>query len=202
MTCYTDLMALMKKMPDGKSINEGLRLMHRHLGAASAVAEHTNFATGESNTSFAEEHPPPPLMPLLASSLCKHKASLKDANQKKQKVDSGIADELAANLPLLSLDEHLATMDIAGELGGDDLLEPKEVVQKDVQKVQEEEEEEIDSTDLRENQCICRLDFDSLEKLVKHQSNHPKNSFLCSWKYKVGKLLEPCVEEFKNSNSM
>ena len=87
-------------------------------------------------------------------------------------------DELAANLPLLSLDEHLATMDVAGELGGDDVLEPKEVVQKDVQKVQEEEEEEIDSTDLGENQCICSLDFDSWENLVEHWSNHPKNS-LC-----------------------
>ena len=30
-TCYTDLTAIMKKMPDGKSINNGLRLMHRHL---------------------------------------------------------------------------------------------------------------------------------------------------------------------------
>ena len=175
-TYYTDLMALMKKMPDRKSINEGLRLMHRHLGAASAVAEYTNFATGESNTSFAEEHPPPPLMLLSAASLCKCKASLKDANRKKQKVNSGVADEPAANLPLLSLDEHLATMDVAGELGGDDLLEPQEVVQKDVQKVQEEEEE-IDSTDLGENQCICSLDFDSWDKLLQHQSNHPKNSF-------------------------
>ena len=42
-TCYTYLTAIMKKMPDGKSINQGLRLMHRHLGVASAVAEHTNF---------------------------------------------------------------------------------------------------------------------------------------------------------------
>ena len=201
MMCYTDLTVLMKKMPDGKSINEGLQLMHRHLGAASAVAEHTNFATGESNTSFAEEHPPPSLMLLSATSLHKRKASLKDANRKKQKVNSGIADEPAANLPLLSLDEHFATMDVAGELGGDDLLEPEEVVQKDVQKVQEEEKE-IDSTDLRENQCICGLDFDSWEKLVEHRSNHPKKSFVCSWKYKVGKLLEPCGEEFKNSNSM
>ena len=191
----------MKKMPDGKSINEGLRLMHRHLGAASAVAEHTNFTTGESNTSFAEEHPPPPLTPLSATSLRKRKLSLKDANWKKQKVDSGVADELAANLPLLSLDEHLATMDVAGELGGDDVLEPEEVVQKDVQKVQEEEEE-IDSTDLGENQCVCSLDFDSWENLVEHWSNHPKNSFVCSWKYKVGELSEPCGEEFKNSNSM
>ena len=189
MTCYTDLTALMKKMPDGKSINEGLQLMHRHLGAASAVAEHTNFATGESNTSCAEEHPPPPLMPLSAASLRKRKASLKDANRKKQKVDSGVVDELAANLPLLSLDEHLATMDVAGELGGDDLLEPEEVVQKDVQKVQEEEEEVIDSTDLGENQCVCGLDFDSWEKLVEHQSNHPKNSFVCLWKYKVGEVI-------------
>ena len=202
MMCYTDLTALMKKMPDGKSINEGLWLMHRHLGAASAVAEHTNFATGESNTLFAVEHPPPPLMLLSAASLRKCKSSLKDANRKKQKVDSGIADEPAANLPLLSLDEHLATMDVAGELRGDDLLEPEEVVQKDVQKVQEEEDEEIDSTDLGENQCICGLDFDSWEKLVEHRSNHPKNSFVCSWKYKVGELLEPCGEEFKNSNSM
>ena len=121
MMCYTDLTALMKKMPDGKSINEGLQLMHRHLGIASAVAEHTNFTTGESNTSFAEEHPPLPLTLLLATSLRKCKASLKDANRKKQKVNSNIVDELAANLPLLSLDEHLATMDVAGELGGDDL---------------------------------------------------------------------------------
>ena len=52
-TCYTDLMALMKKMPDGKSINEGLWLMHRHLGAASAVAEHTNFICwGASSPAF------------------------------------------------------------------------------------------------------------------------------------------------------
>ena len=192
----------MKKMPDRKSINEGLQLMHRHLGAASAVAEHTNFATGESNTLFAEEHPPPPLMPLLAASLHKRKASLKDANWKKQKVNSGVANEPAANLPLLSLDEHLATMHIAGELGGDDLLEPQEVVQKDVQKVQEEEEEEIDSTGLLENQCVYGLDFDSWDNLLWHQSNHPKNSFVCSWKYKVRELLEPCGEEFKNSNSM
>ena len=42
-TCYTYLTVIMKKMPDGKSINEGLWLMHRHLGAASAVAEHTNL---------------------------------------------------------------------------------------------------------------------------------------------------------------
>ena len=105
-TCYTDLMALMKKMPDRKSINDGLWLMHRHLGVASAVAEHTNFATGESNTLFTEEHPPPPLTLLSAASLRKRKASVKDANWKKWKVDTGIADEPAANFPLLNLDEH------------------------------------------------------------------------------------------------
>ena len=54
-TCYTDLTAIMKKIPDGKSINKGLWLMHRHLGTASALAEHTNFTTGESSRSFAEE---------------------------------------------------------------------------------------------------------------------------------------------------
>ena len=44
----------------------------------------------------------------------------------------------------------------------------------------------MDSTNLGENQCICGLDFDSWDKLVQHCSNHPKNSFVCSWKYKVG----------------
>ena len=156
--------------------------MHRHLGVASAVAEHTNFATGESNTSFAEEHPPPPLMPLSAASLHKRKASVKDGNRKKQKVDTGVADEPAANFLLLDLDEHLAAMDVAGEFVEDQQIEPQEVVEKDVQ---EEEEEEMDSTNLGENQCVCGLDFDSLDKLVQHRSNHPKNSFVCSWKCKV-----------------
>ena len=192
----------MKKMPDGKSINEGLQLMHRHLGAASAVAEHTNFVTGESNTSFAEEHPPPPLMLLSATSLGKGKASVKDANWKKRKVDTGVADKPAANFPLLDLDEHLAAMDVAGEFVEDQQIEPQEVVEKDVQEVQEDKEEEMDSTNLGENQCICGLDFDSWDKLVQHRSNHLKNLFVCSWKYKVGELLESCGEDFKNSNLM
>ena len=46
----------------------------------------------------------------------------------------------------------------------------------------------MDSTDLGENQCICGLDFDSWDKLVQHHSNHLKNLFVCSWKYKVGDI--------------
>ena len=178
-------------MPDGKSINEGLQLMHKHLGVASAVAEHTNFATGESNTSFAEEHPPPPLTPLSAASLQKCKASVKDVNQKKRKVDTEVADEPALNLPLVNLGEHLADMDIAGGLVEEQPMEGQEFVKKDVQ---QDEEEELDSTNLGENQCVCGLDFDSWDKLVQHSSNHPKNLFVCLWKYKVIDELEPCGE--------
>ena len=90
-------------------------------------------------------------------------------------------------------------MDVAGEFIEDQPIEAQEVVEKDVQ---QDEEEEMDSTNLEENQCICGLDFDSWDKLVQHRSNHPKNSFVCSWKYKDGDELEPCGEEFKNSNSM
>ena len=90
-------------------------------------------------------------------------------------------------------------MDVAGEFLEVQQIEPQEVVEKDVQ---EDEVEEINSTNLEENQCMCSLDFDSWDKLVQHHSNHPKNSFVCSWKYKVREELELCGENFKNSNSM
>ena len=102
---------------------------------------------------------------------------------KNRKVDTGVADEPAVNFLLVDLDEHLAAMDIAGEFVEDQVIEPQEVVEKDVQ---QDEEEEMDSTNLGENQWVCSLYFNSWDKLVQHRSNDPKNSFVCSWKYKVG----------------
>ena len=58
---------------------------------------------------------------------------MKDANWKKRKVDTGIADEPTVNFPLVDLDEHLAAMDIAGEFVEDQVIEPQEVVEKHVQ---------------------------------------------------------------------
>ena len=42
-------------------------------------------------------------MPLSAASLCECKASVKDTNRKKRKVDTGVAYEPAVNFPLFDL---------------------------------------------------------------------------------------------------
>ena len=52
---YKDLTAIMAKIPHGKSIKSGLKLMHFHLSAVAAVGAHTSFATGCSDTSIVDQ---------------------------------------------------------------------------------------------------------------------------------------------------
>ena len=109
---YKDLTAIMTKMPAGKGMNAGLKLMHVHLGAVAAVAETTNFATGHSDTSVVDQ-PAPAMDPLIAASLRKRK-STKPVQQPKPK-KAKQSDEPAPTLPTVDLSEHVSEMDIAGE---------------------------------------------------------------------------------------
>ena len=68
---HKDLTVIMAKMPLGKSINSGLKLMHFHL---SAVAVHTSFATGCSDTSVVDQ-PGPGMDPLISAPLHKRKST-------------------------------------------------------------------------------------------------------------------------------
>ena len=109
---YKDLTNIMSKMPPGKSIDSGLKLMHVHLGAVAVVEETTNFTMGHSSTSIVNQLAPA-MNPLIAASLRKQKSS-KSAKQPDAK-KARQSDEPMHTLPTVDLSEHVSEMDKVGE---------------------------------------------------------------------------------------
>ena len=177
---YEDISEIKECLLQCKSINAGIHSIKLHLQAAVAIAKTTKVACGSSDPSVTDQ-PGPRMDPLATGTVtCK---------QKKAEVFdlAGIPykQPKQGQLPAVSIAEHIAQMDVAGEVAG--VTEPavKEMTsgpsqpQPQLAEQEEGEEEEEDfviikqpETELHHTQCVCREEFDDREQLKNHKGSH------------------------------
>ena len=202
---YKDITNIIAKMPQGRSINGGLRTIQVHLEAAAAIAETVKFSTGDSDPSVTEQ-PAPAMDPLLAGTVRKrkHKAAAdkgKDTQPAKKPKSAKKADTAAAtgtdSGQLVDLSEHVTEMD-QDYRTCHPTQEPEphssEPIQGGSKEMEEEEEDDelLVTSDRDPTQCVCGADFDSVDAVeahygLEHTLPGGRHSFHCSRAWIYGK---------------
>ena len=221
---YKDITNIIAKMPQGRSINGGLRTIQVHLEAAAAIAETVKFSTGDSDPSVTEQ-PAPAMDPLLAGTVRKRKRKAaadkgKDTQPAKKPKSAKKADTAAATGmdggQLVDLSEHVTEMD-QDYRTRHPTQEPEpqssEPIQGGSKETEEEEEDDelLAASDRDPTQCVCGADFDSVDAVevhygLEHTLPGGRRSFHCSgaWIYGKGddQYEERCAFQTKWSGSM
>ena len=202
----------MAKMPHGKSINSGLKLMHFHLSAVAAFAARTSFVTGCSDTSVVDQHGLG-MDPLIAVPLrkCKSTKSINTENSRKKTkaAEQNPVADISSGKDVGTQEERVGTG------GGENTREedcdatPQERTEEmnhdkeNDEKNEEEESDGFESADLGPNQCVCGYEFEMFEHLCAHRGlAYENNSFKCAGKRVLDGVATPCLEEFHTPSSM
>ena len=207
---------IIQKMAPGKSINAGLRTIQLYLGAAVAIADTTNFATGDSNPAITDQ-PVSTLDPLIHGTVRrKRKTASKEETvpSKKSKPSLTATASEQPEKDLVDISEHVRQLDKAGQSTQEvDKNQPTQsnVPEEQGEKAGDEESEKVQETDevlpsadRGENQCVCGSNFDTVELLKIHYGiDHANHSYKCSgtWLLKDGTEVD-CTKEFKKPGSM
>ena len=147
---YKDITNIIAKMPQGCSINGGLRTIQVHLEAAAAIAETVKFSTGDSDPSVTEQ-PAPAMDPLLAGTVRKRKRKAAADTQPAKKPKSAKKADTAAATgtdggQLVDLSQHVTEMDQdygTRHLTQEPEPQSSEPIQGGSKETEEEEEDEL-----------------------------------------------------------
>ena len=208
--CYDDVTSLIRKLPEKKSINSGMRKIQLHLEAAAAVCKTTKLSSGYSNP-YITDIAAPGMNPLISGVVRKrkHKKDAKDSSEQPEKRSKGATpgdQQQQQQQQVLSLAEHEAELDKtyeerhpstqAAEPGvtQPESTERQEQAEGDTQAEggKDKGQGEEDESDSDENpslhpgptQCVCGETLPTEVDLKLHAGlMHKNNAYTCAGKW-------------------